>query len=171
MSQTVDIFGPERAALYQLPFELDIDKWNTISEEVKSAVSSGWKSIKYLNDDGTAINDDIKKLPNNRGGIYIFLLKPDKIPLMHRYIMYIGRARRANSFSLRKRCSTYFTDTRPKVYRMIKRWGSELYLYYLPINDSDDFIKKVERELLRVIIPPCNSDIPDHYVMPDEDLF
>jgi hypothetical protein len=54
---------------------------------------------------------------------------------------------------------------------MINRWGKELYLYYLPINKNDEFIDKVERELLRIIIPPCNTQIPDHYVLPDEDLF
>ena len=63
------------------------------------------------------------------------------------------------------------SDTRPKVRRMIKRWGKELYLFYLPINDTDDFIDQVERELLRVVIPPCNSNIPDHYTLPGQNLF
>lgn len=168
MTQTVDIF--ERPLLFKQTFDLDIEKWNTMDEEIKEAVSSGWNYIKYLDDAGE-LNEDIRNLPNDCGGIYIFLLKPDKIPLMHRYIMYIGRARRATSFSLRQRCSTYISDTRPKVHRMIHRWGPELYLYYLPIHDSDEFIKKVERELNRVIIPPCNSQYPDYYVMPGQDLF
>lgn len=169
MPQSVDIF--EESLLFQLPFELNINKWNTMDDDIKRYVSSGWKSIKYLNDEGTAINKDISKVPNNSGGIYIFLLKPEVIPQMHRYIMYIGRAHRGGNYSLRKRCSTYFTDDRPKVARMIKRWGKELYLFYLPIQDSDDFIDKVERELIRVIIPPCNSQIPDHYTLPEQDLF
>lgn len=169
MPQSVDIF--EESLLFQLPFELNINKWNTMDDDIKRYVSSGWKSIKYLNDEGTAINKDINKVPNNSGGIYIFLLKPEVIPQMHRYIMYIGRAHRGANYSLRKRCSTYFTDDRPKVARMIKRWGKELYLFYLPITDSDDFIDKVERELIRVIIPPCNSQIPDHYTLPEQDLF
>lgn len=54
---------------------------------------------------------------------------------------------------------------------MISRWGRGLYLYYLPINGTDDFIDKVERELLRVIIPPMNSQIPDHYTLPEQNLF
>ena len=89
---------------------------------------------------------------------------------MHRYIMYIGRARRGTNYSLRKRCQTYISDTRPKVARMIERWGKQLYLFFLPIYNTDEFIEKVERELIRVIIPPCNTQIPDHYVLPEEDL-
>lgn len=169
MSLTVDIF--EEPMVYQLTFDLDIRKWATMDAEVKKAVSSGWESIKYLNDAGTALSDDIRKLPDDCGGIYLFLLKPDLLPQTHRYIMYIGRAHRATSFSLRKRCRTYISDDRPKVHRMIKRWGKDLYLYYLPIKDTDDFIDKVERELNRVIIPPCNTQIPDYYVLPGTNMF
>lgn len=169
MPQNVDIF--EESILFQVDFELNIDKWDTMDEGIKSFVSSGWKCIKYLNEDGTAVNDNICNLPNDCGGIYIFILKPDIIPQNHRYIMYIARAHRATNYSLRKRCATYINDTRPKVARMISRWGRGLYLYYLPINGTDDFIDKVERELLRVIIPPMNSQIPDHYTLPEENLF
>ena len=99
MPQSVDIF--QRSKLLTLPFELNIDKWGTMNETIKAAVSSGWQCIKYLNEDGTRVNPEITQVPNDCGGIYIFLLKPDKIPQLHRYIMYIGRARRASSFSLR----------------------------------------------------------------------
>lgn len=169
MAQSVDIF--QKSKLLTLAFELNIDKWDTMSETVKAAVSSGWQSIKYLNEEGTGVNSEIAQIPNDCGGIYIFLLKPDKIPQLHRYIMYIGRARRASNFSLRQRCARYINDSRPKVADMMSCWGKELYLFYLPINDSDDFIDQVERELIRVIIPPCNSDIPDHYTLPDEKMF
>ena len=169
VAPSVDIF--EESILWQLTFEMNIDKWDTMNEAIKTTVSTGWESIKYLNEDGTAVNKDITKVPNDCGGVYIFLLKPDKIPYLHRYIMYIGRARKASSFSLRQRCSRYISDTRPKVRRMIKRWGKELYLFYLPINDTDDFIDQVERELLRIVIPPCNSNIPEHHTLPGENLF
>ena len=168
MTQTVEIL--ERQLLFQLTFDLDVVKWATMDEEIKAVVSDGWSSIKYLNDAGE-LSDDIRNLPNDCGGIYLFLLKPDKIPSLHRYILYIGRARRATNFGLRQRCSTYISDTRPKVHRMIHRWGQDLYLYYLPIHESDEFISKVERELNRVIIPPCNPQIPDYYVMPGQNLF
>lgn len=169
MTPSVDIF--QRSKLLTLEFELNIDKWATMDEVVKNVVASGWRSMKYLNDEGTAVNSEIAQIPNDCGGIYIFLLNPDKISQLHRYIMYIGRARRASKFSLRQRCARYINDTRPKVANMMSCWGKELYLYYLPIADNDDFIDQVERELIRVIIPPCNSEIPDHYTLSAEKLF
>ena len=47
-------------------------------------------------------------------------------------------------------------------------WGKDLFIKYLPLND-DTIIEKVERELLRVIIPPCNTQIPDYDVIIGED--
>lgn len=168
MSQLVDMCV--RSKVLTLPFELNIDKWKTIDKDVKDAIFSEWHSIKFLNEDATQINQDIVQVPNDRGGVYMFLLRPDVIPGLHRYIMYIGRARRQKQFSLRKRCRAYLTDMRPKVATMRELWGKDLYFYYLPLDD-DDFIDKTEKELLRVIIPPCNSDIPEHYYAPDQPMF
>lgn len=168
MSKIVDMCC--RSKVLTLPFELNIDKWATISADVKEAISTEWQNIKFLNEDGTKINEDIINVPDDCGGVYLFLLKPDIITNLHRYIMYIGRAKRGNNFSLRKRCRSYLNDTRPLVVSMIELWGKELYFFYLPL-DNDDFIDKVEEELLRVIIPPCNSQIPYHYCESEQPLF
>ncbi|MCH5250505.1 MAG: hypothetical protein J1E98_11250 [Lachnospiraceae bacterium] len=155
-----------------LDFQLNVDKWNTVNQEVKDIVSTGWEKIKFLNEEGRIDNQDILKVPDNMGGVYVFLLQPDIIPNMHLYIMYIGRARRKTEFSLRKRCKAYLKDTRPQIAYMREVWGKNLYFYYLPL-ENDDTIDKVEKELIRVIIPPCNSQIPDQYVdvMPEENAF
>lgn len=73
---------------------------------------------------------------------------------------------------MRKRCKEYLKDTRPKIAYMREMWGKDLYFYYLPL-ENDEIIERVERELNRVIIPPCNSQIPDQYVtiMPDMGAF
>lgn len=168
MTQLVDMCC--RSKIFTLSFELNIDKWLTIDADVKNIISSEWRSIKFLNEDATQINDDIASVPNDCGGVYVFLLKPDVIPGLHRYILYIGRARRAKGFSLKKRCQSYLTDSRPLIATMRELWGRDLYFYYLPL-DNDELIDKVERELLRVVIPPCNSQIPDHYYGPDQPLF
>ena len=170
MSQIVDIL--HRRQNITLAFELPIDLWDSLEEDVKTRITSGWESIKYLNETGDAVNNSIKDVPNDCGGIYIFLLKPDIITDIHRYIMYIGRARRVKNYSLRARCRTYFKEkTRPDVANMIETWGDKLYLYYLPIRESDEVIEKVERELLRVIRPPCNSMLPGYYFGENEKLF
>lgn len=170
MADIVDIVL--RKKVLTLPFELNIDKWDTMDEEVKSIVSGEWKSVKFMNAEGSALNEAISTVPDNVGGIYIFVLRPELIPNLHLYIMYIGRAKRGKDFSLRKRCRSYMRDTRPLVATMIGLWGKLLYFYYLPIED-DVMIEKVERELNRVIKAPCNSQYPDEYVtvMPDQKAF
>ena len=170
MANVVDIFLRKKALT--LPFELNIDQWETMDEEVRSIVSGEWKKVKFLNEDGTTLNEAISTVPDNMGGVYIFVLRPELIPDLHLYIMYIGRARRGKDFSLRKRCRTYIRDTRPLVATMIELWGKALYFYYLPIED-DVLIEKVERELNRVIKAPCNSQYPDEYVtvMPTQRAF
>lgn len=155
-----------------LDFQLNIDKWDTMDCKVKEVVLDGWSNIKFLNEEGTGINEDISKVPDDIGGVYVFLLKPNIIPNMHLYIMYIGRVRRKKEFSLRKRCKEYVVDNRPKLAYMREMWGKYLYFYYLPIED-DIIVEKVERELIRVIIPPCNTQISDQYVnyMPGQSAF
>ena len=129
MTQIVDMCC--RSKILTIPFELNIDKWETISDEVREAISAEWQHIKFMNPDGTDINDDISKVPNDRGGVYLFLLKPDIIKGLHRYIMYIGRAKRKKAFSLRKRCVSYIKDTRPSIAMMRELWGEYLYFFYL----------------------------------------
>lgn len=146
-----------------LDFQLNIDKWKTIDPNIKNIVSRQWKNIKFLNQNGTGINEEIDTVPDDKGGVYIFMLKPEIIPDLHMYLMYIGRVRKRSGFSLQKRCRSYFRDDRVKIAYMREMWGEELYFYYLPLED-DDVIERVERELIRVIIPPCNSQIPDQYV-------
>ena len=170
MNDLIDMCKRERELTVSI--QLNIDKWSTIDNEVKNIISEGWSNIKFLNDEGSGINERISEVPDDMGGVYVFLIKPDIIPNIHRYVMYIGRARRKSEFSLRKRCKGYISDTRPLVAYMREIWGKQLYLYYLPLQD-DELIEKVERELLRVVIPPCNTQIPDRYVtvMPQEAAF
>lgn len=39
---------------------------------MQQLVSGHWEFIKFLNDDCTGINKDISKVPNDKGGIYVF---------------------------------------------------------------------------------------------------
>ena len=62
----------------------DITYYHTPSRWIKYAVDesnpiadeSNWsKEIKYLNETNDDISDDIKNIPNDTGGIYMFFLK------------------------------------------------------------------------------------------------
>ena len=168
MSETIDMCS--RHKLFKWEFELDPDKWDSMDGEVKKIVSQEWKMVKYMNDDGTELNEEINKVPDDKGGVYLFVLKPELIPKYHVYIMYIGRARRQKNFSLRKRCREYMRDSRDEIMLMRKYLGRKLYFRYLPLDD-DDVITKVERELLRVILPPCNKQYPDYNILPAKNAF
>lgn len=100
----------------------------------------------------------------------MFLLKPEILPGVHLYIMYIGRVRRMKNYSLRQRCKEYYSDTRPKIAMMRELWGAQLYFRYLVLEDNE-LIAEVEKELLRVIIPPCNTKIPNYNEMPTQPAF
>lgn len=137
--------------------------WDDIDPTVKKLVNAEWKEIKFYNANKKP-NDQLNHLPSNKGGIYIFIIKPNIIPDTHMYIMYIGRALITENENLKKRCKHYYNDERPKVKRMIDHWWKYVYIRYLPLDDND-IIKKTEEELINKIIPPCNDRIPNKEVM------
>lgn len=72
MSEVIDMCYHHE--LLKWEFELDIDKWNSLDTDVKEIVSDGWLMVKYMNDEGTELNKDIESLPEDKGGIYSFVL-------------------------------------------------------------------------------------------------
>ena len=136
------------------------DCWTTFDEKFIDIVNSDkWHEMKFLNAAGDKINEKILEVPNNKGGIYIFFLRPDIVPAVHKYILYIGRVQCTKYQNLRKRIREYVTDKRGDVEFMRETWGKDLYIRYLPLEDNA-LIKSLEKELIRVIIPPCNSEYP-----------
>lgn len=123
------------------------------------------QSIKFFNDDCTEINGNITTLPNDKGGIYFFILKNDVLPNLSSHIMYIGRAHLTTHQNLRKRCREYFTKyykdhtERPHIHTMLNNWSNHLYLYFIELTDNDE-IDDIEEKLINNIIPPFNHDIP-----------
>jgi hypothetical protein len=142
-------------------------KFNFTDFDVKNA---NWSpELKYLTPDLNDITDDIKHLPNDAGGIYIFFIKGEIIPQFETHLAYVGRAQLTKSHNLRVRCKKYFSEFfdsetgRPQITRLIGKWGQHLYLRYLPLTNNDQ-IKRLEAALIRSIMPPFNEDIPDKIV-------
>ena len=134
--------------------------WESFNADFNGIVNSNeWKEIKFLNDSTTEINDSISSVPNDKGGIYLFVLKPDIVPCVHKYILYVGRVQCTGAQNLRKRFREYVHDQRGPISLMRETWGKDLYIRYLPLTDNE-MIKALEKELIRTIIPPCNSDYP-----------
>ncbi len=76
---------------HNLTFVLNPDEiWTTFNSKFKEITEKGdWHEVKFLNDDASDLNNDIKNVPNNCGGIYIFILKGNIIPNSHIYIFCI----------------------------------------------------------------------------------
>lgn len=104
-------------------------------------------------------------MPNNCGGIYIFLIKPNVIPDVHLYLAYIGRAKKTNYQNLRKRVSEYACENeRLKIVNMKRFWSPYLYVQYLPLpSETNDCIAELEKELIKTVLPPFNDKYPDIY--------
>ncbi|MFY9088462.1 hypothetical protein [Aliarcobacter cibarius] len=124
------------------------------------------KEIKFFSDTSDNIHEDIIDVPNDKGGIYFFILKNEVLPSLSTQIMYIGRARNTEHQNLRKRCREYFTKyykdhyDRPHIHIMLKNWKDHLYLNFIELTDNEE-IDSLEEKLINSIIPPFNHDIPN----------
>jgi hypothetical protein len=146
-------------------FMLSTALWDSFDPNILSVISSSqsWQEIKLLTHDGKR-NPELQKIPNRKGGIYLFLAKPSILAESCLYLMYIGRAHITATWNLRKRCSQYPTEKkRPKIKRMVEQWGKYLYIRYLPLDDNT-IIDAVEDELINKILPPFNDKIPDQEI-------
>jgi len=124
-----------------------------------------WEKKKYLNALGNDLSDGIDDIPNNTGGLYLFFIKCPIIPGITEYPLYIGRAQKTEGQNLRKRVKEYWQHyylqkERPKITRMIRYWGNELYLAYYPINDNAIIIN-LEKDIINSTLFEMNDQIPD----------
>ena len=143
-----------------LHFTLNPDNnWSKFNSKFNSIINSQWHEIKFLSDLGTSIHPSISSVPNDMGGIYLFLLRPDIVPHVHKYILYVGRVQYSEQQNLRKRFREYIKDDRADIQNMRESWGKELYIRYLPLTDNE-IIRELETELLKAVIPPCNDQYP-----------
>jgi len=126
---------------------------------------SNWTSVKYLNDDATALNADVDLVPNDKGGLYLFYVKCSLIRGLTEYPLYIGRAQLTAGQNLRKRVKEYFQhyardNERPKITKMIKYWGTELFVAFYPLEENDAIIN-VEKDIINSTVFEMNDRIPD----------
>lgn len=153
----IDIF--DNFSDYKIPFVINPKLWKRIDNELIKCIREEWNEVKFL-DENRQLSSQLNNIPNDKGGLYIFIAKTDIIPASHIYIMYIGRAKITQSQNLRKRCKEYGNAKRPKIKRMVQSWGEHLYIRYYPMIDNNK-IDDLEKELINNIIPPFNDEIPD----------
>lgn len=150
---------------HTIKFTLSPILWENADEINRFFSPLRMNKIKFFNDDGSSINSDIRTVPDDKGGIYFFILKNDVLPDLSSHIMYIGRAHLSDNQNLRKRCREYFTKyykdhtMRPHIYNMLNKWTKHLYLYFIELTDNNE-IDEIEKKLINNIVPPFNHDIP-----------
>ena len=143
-----------------------LDEWRKFPEHLKQIVERPWTEFKYYIDEAAdRINPAIAAIPNNCGGIYLFIIKPNLIPDVHLYLAYIGRAHSTEHQNLRKRVKEYANEMdRLKIVMMKQFWSPYLYVRYLPLPaESNECIDELEEELIKAALPPFNDRYPKIY--------
>ena len=111
------------------------------------------------------LSDETNRIPNDCGGIYVYVIVSPIIPNGGNYLMYIGKATKTESENLRARVRTYKKQfgekyNRSKLHTMFTKWGEYVYVYYLPMKSSAADIKEIEDRLIAAYgRPPCNKEI------------
>jgi hypothetical protein len=149
---------------FQNEFLMSSELWDKFNLEGLDVDFSKWKRVKFMSDSGD-LHNDISKIPNQYGGIYVYVIVPPIIPECGAYIMYVGKATKTSTENLRARVrsykSTFSEETkRKKLHRLFKKWGKYVYVYYLPVDISAGDINTLEERLISAFVPPCNSMIP-----------
>lgn len=122
------------------------------------------KKIKYFGEKDGELSADINKLPNDKGGVYIYSIESNVLPALGSYIMYVGRARKTEEFSLQARAKSHFTkykrhEENERLERVFDGWKQYIYLSYLPIEGNEK-IDLIEEQLILALTPPCNRKYP-----------
>lgn len=130
--------------------------------------------IKYLND-RNEVSDEVKNLPKDYGGIYIFFIQGINLPFCERYLAYIGRAQCTRFESLQSRVKSYLSESkktkgRTRINRLFKYWKEHLYICYYKSKDNE-FIKQSESALIQAILPPFNTELTKYKVIKSKKAF
>ncbi len=149
----------------KVPYILHKDLWDKFVYPGLDIDFSNWNSIKYLNDNGSAFNEEVDNLPSDMGGLYLFYIKCVIIKGITEFPFYIGRAQLTEGQNIKKRVKEYFQkysrdDERTKIYRMLNLWGKDLHVAYYPLPDND-VIVNLERDIINSLLLPMNDLIPD----------
>jgi hypothetical protein len=155
----------ERLNNRKIEFILHKPMWDKFVYPTLDLTLPKWTVVKYLNASGKSFHKDVESIPNTKGGLYLFFVKCKIITGMTEYPLYIGRAQYTQGQNLRKRIKEYFqkysaNNERPKIYRMLRYWGKELYVAYYPLT-TNAAIVNVERDIINSLLLPMNDAIPD----------
>ena len=156
----------DRTPAFHCKYYHDPERWNEASPKIKSEINAlPWSDyIKYLSEDGT-LSTGLNALPNDAGGLYLFFIQGQTLPSSEMYLAYVGRALYTDSENIQKRIRRYLWEStyikgRPKIKRLFRHWKNYLYVKFCYTKDNK-LIEDGEKTIIRAILPPFNSDLPD----------
>lgn len=155
----------ERIKSLTFEFKMIPDLWNELNDPDNILKTLKWEEVPYLESGKAGFSEGVKNLPEDCGGIYLFIIKSPILPGVSEYLAYIGRAKKTKSHNLKVRCHKYLYDyvsgenEREKVSDMMHYFQNYLHLRFAKLtgNDKIDFI---EAELINAILPPFNDAVP-----------
>lgn len=157
----------DQSLVYQCTYYHDPFRWNAVSTETRQVLNRlPWSGfIKYMGEDGK-VSEKLNQLPCDEGGLYLFFIQGPTLPSSEMYLAYVGRALCTESENIRKRVKRYLWEStskngRPKIIRLFRHWKDFLYIKYCSTKDNS-LIEAGEATLIRAILPPFNSELPDH---------
>lgn len=151
---------------FKKSFYLIPELWEKFKiDDLNNVDFSKWKNIKIMNESGE-FSDELKKIPNRYGGIYVYCIAPSTIPGCGSYIAYVGMASKTPNENLRKRVQSYQGELgegyrRDRIHNLFVRWGKYIYVHYLPMEADNKTIEELETRLIGCLVPPCNPEIRD----------
>lgn len=74
------------------------NEWSNFPSHLKPIVEREWSEFKYFEADSETINPLFQDTPNTYGGIYLFCINPNIIPIIQLYLTYIGKAKRETAY-------------------------------------------------------------------------
>jgi hypothetical protein len=124
-----------------------------------------WTKIKYLNQTSDDFHIDINKVPNDKGGLYLFFINCKTISGITELPLYIGRAQLTKGQNLRKRVKEYYSkyvknDERSRITKMFNYWSNEIHLAFFEL-DSNIEVVDLEKKLINSLLLPMNDQVPD----------
>lgn len=166
----------EETKLYDCKYYLQPKLWEeNLPQTSRLHSSDEWSGfIKYLNDNNS-VSEEIKQLPRDYGGIYVFFIRGMSIPFSEFYLAYIGRAQLTETENLQTRITTYLSESkkingRVNICRLFKHWKQFLYIRYYKSQDNE-FIKQSESALIHAILPPFNTDLTEYKIKEPQNAF
>ncbi len=156
---TIDqLAEPEKYNIFDIPFHVNPYSWSRIDQSLSQVLGL---PERFKFDENI-----LEALANKKRGIYIFAVEYD-LPLnldINKYLLYIGRVSKTNSFKkrIRKYVNNIGVQSDKVTFKqrlLANAWKGITWVYVYDLQIPDDEIDRIERILISSIKPFINSNL------------